>query len=537
MNAICRFFAVLIVAGSLTAYADDPDIFISLTLTSDHCGLCAGRGIGLDPDATQNGIDDFDVPSPPGAPFNTGAVTFLTDSEPLSVDVRDSDEQSLTFTLFADNGAPVGQAPADIVMTWTPADFGVGNTGFTTATLESQNGSVLADLTVDSTHTFTGDDTTVLIVLKKGDNAAPVAVNDDRSVFVTEFVDGGSVPIVFDVLTNDINTDGDTLEITSIDGAAGVTAINGTTQIDYTPPAFAGDQTTDTDTFTYTISDGNGGESTATVTVSVFSGDLTSIRTHATLSKAGETADDGLEVTITLTFSTAAIAAAESITVIEHPPIFQSGAFPYYVPAGAGLDGKDIAGPSAETFTSFAGNETTTLTFVFTPAAIEAGVLTFTYRLVGDALDREPDQQIDGTASYIFEGGQTVTVTTPSTTFTPVEALNHPADTNTDCKISIFEFLGYAGPVAAVFQEGINGGQYVWDDTTLTPKTSNDDPVPNSAHPADTNGDLQITIFEFLGYAGPVAAVFQEGINGGEYCFVGGVLTPKATDDPCPPCN
>ena len=226
---------------------------------------------------------------------------------------------------------------------------------------------------------------------------------------------------------------------------------------------------------------------------------------------------------------------------------------------------------------------------------------------------------------------------------------SHPADTGGDGKIGMIEYLTYAGPVAAVWQQGINGGEYEWDGTTLTPKTSRssdngilrdstvsvtrglsedmyvesteitvtltvtvdsggnvallaiEEQLPTGwvasevtgggvynssdnrltwtinaptttsltyritapasnladeytltgtsaystggppisvnpgnsvltkrvAHPADTDGNFRIGMIEYLTYAGPVAAVWQQGINGGEYEWDGTTLTPK----------
>ena len=68
------------------------------------------------------------------------------------------------------------------------------------------------------------------------------------------------------LLANDIDQDGDTLSITSVQSAThGTVALNGDGTVTFTPTAnYNGDAT-----FTYTISDGNGGSDTATVTLHV----------------------------------------------------------------------------------------------------------------------------------------------------------------------------------------------------------------------------------------------------------------------------
>ncbi|HEX4923518.1 MAG TPA: Ig-like domain-containing protein, partial [Bdellovibrionales bacterium] len=91
-------------------------------------------------------------------------------------------------------------------------------------------------------------------------NSAPVAVAD------TYMVDQDSGATSFTVRSNDTDSNGDLLTITTVSNPPGGTAtiVAGAT-IDYTPDAgFNG-----VDTFTYDISDGNGGTAQGTVTVKV----------------------------------------------------------------------------------------------------------------------------------------------------------------------------------------------------------------------------------------------------------------------------
>ncbi|HEX4925728.1 MAG TPA: Ig-like domain-containing protein, partial [Bdellovibrionales bacterium] len=91
-------------------------------------------------------------------------------------------------------------------------------------------------------------------------NSAPVAVAD------TYTVNQDSAATNFTVRSNDTDSNGDTLTITTVSNPPGGTAtIVGGATIDYTPDAgFNG-----VDTFTYDISDGNGGTAQGTVTVKV----------------------------------------------------------------------------------------------------------------------------------------------------------------------------------------------------------------------------------------------------------------------------
>lgn len=92
-----------------------------------------------------------------------------------------------------------------------------------------------------------------------GSNRPPVAADDSASTTEGALVD------YIDVLANDSDPDGDTLDVISVtQGDHGSVGINTDDTLFYTPdPGFIGQ-----DTFDYTISDGNGTD-TATVTVTV----------------------------------------------------------------------------------------------------------------------------------------------------------------------------------------------------------------------------------------------------------------------------
>jgi len=92
-------------------------------------------------------------------------------------------------------------------------------------------------------------------------NNAPIAQDDSTSL------NAGTTKTI-NVITNDTDSDGDTLTISAVATAQnGTTAITANNQISYTPNAgFTG-----ADSFTYTINDGNGHNATATVSVTVVS--------------------------------------------------------------------------------------------------------------------------------------------------------------------------------------------------------------------------------------------------------------------------
>ena len=106
-----------------------------------------------------------------------------------------------------------------------------------------------------------GTDTATVNVTVTPVNDAPVATDD--TITIAE----DAVATTIAVLTNDSDTDGDTLTIASVtQGSNGAVVItNNGADLTYQPNAnFNG-----ADSFSYTISDGNGGTDTATVTVTV----------------------------------------------------------------------------------------------------------------------------------------------------------------------------------------------------------------------------------------------------------------------------
>ena len=115
----------------------------------------------------------------------------------------------------------------------------------------------LGDNDAKPLHRYINDD---LFVLKLRDavNHPPMA-NDDNATTSKD------IPVSIDVLANDSDPDGDTLNIASVSNPSHGNAAIQAGKVLYTPNAsFIG-----TDSFTYTISDGHGGSASATVIVTV----------------------------------------------------------------------------------------------------------------------------------------------------------------------------------------------------------------------------------------------------------------------------
>ncbi|MBY8975109.1 tandem-95 repeat protein [Rhodobacteraceae bacterium NNCM2] len=160
---------------------------------------------------------------------------------------NDSDDDGDTVTATAIASQPANGTAVlnpDGTVTYTPDPDFNGNDSFEVTVSDGLGGST--NSTVSVTVNPVNDD--------------PTAVDDGDTTTV-------DVPLVIDVVGNDIDVDGDVLSAINVtDGANGTTTVNPDGTVTYTPDSgFVGD-----DSFTYDVTDGNGGAtSSATVSVTV----------------------------------------------------------------------------------------------------------------------------------------------------------------------------------------------------------------------------------------------------------------------------
>ncbi len=118
---------------------------------------------------------------------------------------------------------------------------------------------------VDAGGEFAVGEVLIGVMPAAGANRAPEAFDDDVQAVA------GSAPLVYNVLANDSDADGDTLNVTTVgtpsSGAAAVADDGGA--VVFTPPAQLADATALDVAFTYAIDDGRGGTASATVSVHV----------------------------------------------------------------------------------------------------------------------------------------------------------------------------------------------------------------------------------------------------------------------------
>ena len=163
------------------------------------------------------------------SPGNTGNVTVTKNLSATAA--CDWNAMSNSSFITIDSGAS-GNGSGTVNFTVAPNTTGAARVG--TLTVAGRNVTITQD-------------------------AAPSAANDEATTNEDTSVD-------VNVLANDVDPDGDTLNVVSVtQGTNGAVSINPDKTVRYAPAQdFFG-----SDSFTYTIDDGNGGQSTATVNVTV----------------------------------------------------------------------------------------------------------------------------------------------------------------------------------------------------------------------------------------------------------------------------
>ncbi|HEX3761725.1 MAG TPA: Ig-like domain-containing protein [Kofleriaceae bacterium] len=218
---------------------------LTYTPAADHNGpdsftFTATDGSLTSPPATVS-ITVRSVDDPP-VPVSTTVTTDEDTPVTVALQATDIDSSNLTFSIAA--APPDGSFTlSGASLTYTPALDATGRRTFTFR---------VSDGTLSATGTVTIDITPV--------NDPPVAHDD--YVATDPFV-----PLTIDVLANDVDPDGDTLQIDSFDAPAHGTVARVDGKLVYTPnpdEIFTG-----IDAFHYTVSDGHGASSTALVHVGV----------------------------------------------------------------------------------------------------------------------------------------------------------------------------------------------------------------------------------------------------------------------------
>ena len=268
-----------------TLAEDDPDTLIDVlandtdvdgdTLAVDSIGSAAhgtasliGGVVSYQPDPNYNGSDSFTYSISDGHGGTDTATVYITvtsgNDKPDAVDdnktLAEDDPDTLIDVLANDTDIDGDVLVVDSV--------GLAAHGIVTNYGVSVSYEPYADFNGSDSFTYTisdghgGTDTATVYITVTSSNDKPDAVDDDKTLAEDD------PDTLIDVLANDTDVDGDTLEVTGIGSAAHGTASLVGGVVSYQPNAdFNG-----SDSFTYTISDGHGGTDTATVHITITSG-------------------------------------------------------------------------------------------------------------------------------------------------------------------------------------------------------------------------------------------------------------------------
>jgi hypothetical protein len=188
---------------------------------------------------TVGGLND-----PPVAVDDTATVAEDSVSNQVDVLVNDVDPDGDNLTIVSVSNPPHGSTSTDGNYTfYTPDSDYVGADSFSYTVSDG----------------FGGIDTATVFVTVSPVNDPPSAVDDYVSV-----AEDSSNSLI-DVLVNDVDIDGDDLDVSGVTQPAYGSVTFTVDFVYYTPdPDYTG-----ADQFNYTVSDGNGGSDTATVFVTV----------------------------------------------------------------------------------------------------------------------------------------------------------------------------------------------------------------------------------------------------------------------------
>ena len=312
------------------------------------------------PLTTQQPIDP-----PPGEqmPNAVDDASSTPPSTPVNVEVRindtDPNGQPLTVitTSQAANGTVAINAGNDV--TYTPADGFTGSDQFTYTVCNPDGNCDTALVTIDVAQT----------------NGPPIAEEDAATS------EPGS-DVTVNVLDNDVDPDGDPLEIVDNSEAANGTVSCSEIACTYTP----NDGFTGTDTFEYTISDGNGGTDTATVTITV-----TAPSADLSVSKDGPAqVNEGQAFSYTLTVTNDGPDEATNVAVVDTLP----AGVEFVGATGAGWSCGLSNGTVTCTRPSLAAGASAAITIDVT-APLEVGTLINTASTSADEDDPNDDDNTD----------------------------------------------------------------------------------------------------------------------------------------------
>ncbi|UWQ94145.1 cadherin-like domain-containing protein [Rhodobacteraceae bacterium M385] len=388
---------------------------------------------------------------------------------PTAVDdsATTDEDTAVTINVIGNDTDPDGDT-LEVVGATVPADQGTvvnngdGTLNFTPA--ENYNGPAEITYTITDGNGGTDEGTVNVTVTPVNDD--PVAVDDIETT-------DEDVAVLVDLLGNDTDVDGDTLELASVsvDPALGTVVDNGDGTVTFTPaPDYNGPVTID-----YTVSDGNGGTDDGQAIVSVGAVNDGPVAEDDTASTDEDTA-----VTITDALDNDSDADGDTLTIISAT-----------VPADQGTvttDGTDLFFTPAENFNGVAE-------ITYTISDGNGGTDTAKVEVTVNAVNDDPDA-VDDSDSTEFEteveinllandtdiDGDTLTVTSATV----------PADQGSLAEVSngVYTFTPAAGfEGTATVSYTVSDGQGGTDSAVHTIEVGADPTPPDGVVDGEETGE------------------------------------------------
>ena len=400
----------------------------------------------------------------PVAVNDTGSVdedaTLTVSKVSGIIDDNDNDLDTTDVLTVTDvrTGTEAGSGTPGLVgggLTGTYGTLTLADDGSYTYVADQPAADALAvGITATDTFTYTisdgngGTDSAELVITVTGTNDAPIAnppggtpgidfgVYDDTDTVAED----AAAPITGDVLTNDLDPDGDALVVSAVNGVAGNVdnALVGTYgtitldsdgtysyALDNTNPAVqaleVGQSTTET--FTYTADDGNGGTATATLTITITGSNhapTVSATAASVFTEAADASAQDLSQSGTVSFDDVDTSDDIDITFASNSDISWSG-------------GSLPAGLATQLVNGFSTSATDAAAPGSTSWDYSATGLDLDFLAVGESITFSYD--VTATDTYGATATDTVTIT--------INGANDAPDTHEDC-IHVLESKGAA---------------------------------------------------------------------------------------------
>ena len=247
---------VLVVLANDTDVENDPVSIISMSQPSNGTVVNNGNNVSYSPDENYcndgNTTDDFTYTINGGASAGVAVTVTCVDDAPVAVDdntTLNEDANAVTI-LILNNDTDIDDGPMLITDITQPSNGNLINNSNNVTYTPNENYCNNGNTTDDFTYTLNGGSSAKVSITVSCIDDLPVAVTD------TTVINEDATAIIIDVLANDTDVDGGTMEIGSITQPSNGTTSFTANNVTYTVDADYCNMPFSADNFTYTLTDG-----------------------------------------------------------------------------------------------------------------------------------------------------------------------------------------------------------------------------------------------------------------------------------------